>query len=270
MKVDRQTWEKSARFEHQFWLQVLGDHARFFLDTLASKETKEIDAAKRYKEGFDGLLQQARGNADLTKLTAAAEEMATSIRDFKLHMIRRHLTGKISIHLSPTFLNHMVNEVEEYLGILKYLKTEQMPPLYHELHYHMVWLPDAAGHAGAISDTMDAVEKDIKARSKEYSVHFEQFYIKAVELAGYLRTNLKEFPALKRMNQEVKMEIMLFRKFLKEIEELELSHEVLGTFSALMADHMAREECYYLTKVAMASQTTEPGCNPAKPRVEEN
>lgn len=189
--------------------------------------------------------------------------MATSIRDFKLHMIRRHLTGKISIHLSPTFLNHMVNEVEEYLEILKYLKTEQMPPLYHELHYHMVWLPDAAGHAGAISDTMDAVEKDIKARSKEYSVHFEQFYIKAVELAGYLRTNLKEFPALKRMNQEVKMEIMLFRKFLKEIEELELSHEVLGTFSALMADHMAREECYYLTKVAMASQTTEPGRNPA-------
>lgn len=34
----------------------------------------------------------------------------------------------------------------------------------------------------------------------------------------------------------------LFRTFLNELEEMELSAEVLETLSASMADHMAREE----------------------------
>lgn len=34
---------------------------------------------------------------------------------------------------------------------------------------------------------------------------------------------------------------------------MELSAEVLGTFPASMADHMWREEQYYLTKLAQAS-----------------
>ena len=42
----------------------------------------------------------------------------------------------------------------------------------------------------------------------------------------------------------------LFKCFLHELEELELSAQALGTFSPLMADHMSREECYYLMKLA--------------------
>lgn len=158
--MDRQTWEDSARFEHGFWLQILGDHARFLMDSLAPKETKEVETARQYKKAFDQLLEQSKGNTDLKILTANAAGMASSIREFKLHILKRQMDGKIAIHLSPTFINHMVNEVEEYIGILNFLKSEQMPPLYHELHYHMVWLPDASGHAGAISDTLDAVEKE--------------------------------------------------------------------------------------------------------------
>ena len=162
----------------------------------------------------------------------------------------------------------MVNEVEEYIRVLEYLKKGETPPIFHELHHHLVWLLDAAGHAGAIDSNMDRIEKKIKEKSAEYTKNFENFYLKAVELAGYLRANVTSFPALDKFNQDVTLEMKLFMGFLGEIEELELSKQALGTFAALMADHMSREECYYLTKVAQATNHSAPNCDPGKPRVE--
>jgi hypothetical protein len=70
------------------------------------------------------------------------------------------------------------------------------------------------------------------------------------------------------MNKEVKLEIELFRGFLSEIEEMGLTKQMLSTFSPLMADHMLREECYYLMKVAQSTNTNKPDCDPTKPRLE--
>nr|WP_270584436.1 sigma-54-dependent Fis family transcriptional regulator [Bacillus smithii] len=39
-------FEKAAKFEHGFWLQILGDHARFIHDSLAPQEKKEIEGAR--------------------------------------------------------------------------------------------------------------------------------------------------------------------------------------------------------------------------------
>ncbi len=41
---------------------------------------------------------------------------------FKLNIIQKQLEGKITIHFTPTFINHMVNEVEEYITVLEFLK----------------------------------------------------------------------------------------------------------------------------------------------------
>ena len=112
-----------------------------------------------------------------------------------------------------------------------------------------MWLNDASGHAGTINDNLDGVEKRLKEKSHRFTQHFDQFHLKALELTGYLRTNLQTFPALNRFNDDVEVEMKLFKGFLLELEELELSAEVLGTFTASMADHMAREEQYYLTKL---------------------
>ncbi|MDN3019344.1 DUF2935 domain-containing protein [Paenibacillus sp. BSR1-1] len=261
-------FEKTARFEHRFWLQILGDHSRFILEALAPVEKEEIEKAEAFIQTFDMLLGQAK-TAEVVQLTANAETEVLKLREFKFSLIKRHLIGRIKIHLSPTFLNHMVNELEEYLRILSHLKTGKLPPVYHELHHHLVWLLDAAGHAGAISSNLDGVEKRLKDKSNLYTKHFEDFYLKAVELAGYLRTNITTFPALDKMNSDAVLEIKLFQNFLHEIEELELSAQALGTFSPLMADHMSREECYYLMKLAESTNTEMPNCDPAKPRLKE-
>jgi hypothetical protein len=263
------TYQNAARFEHRFWLQVLGDHGRFIREALAPSEKKNIETATYFINTFDQLLENV-DTTDLLQLSHRANEEAKRIRTFKLELIKGLLIGKVKILFTPSFINHMVNEVEEYIRVLEYLKKSEIPPVFHELHHHLVWLLDAAGHAGAISSNLDRTEKKLKNKSDKYMKHFEDFYLKAVEMAGYLRTNLSAFPALERMNTEVSLEMKLFMGFLEELEEMELSEQVLGSFAALMADHMYREECYYLNKVAESTGNQGPNCDPGKPRIKSN
>nr|WP_275983748.1 DUF2935 domain-containing protein [Paenibacillus hamazuiensis] len=260
---------ESALFEHRFWLQVLGDHARFILNALPVKEQAEAARAAGFIEAFDRLLEAARGSApDIARLNRAAYEKAGEIRAFKLHLLRRHLTEQFDFNLPPTFVNHMVNEVEEYLRVLGALVAGELPPLYHETHHHIVWLVDAVGHAASIAGSLDFTEKRLIEMSQTFEKHFQDFYFKAVELAGYLRAQIGKFPALSRFNKEVELEMVLFMQFLGELEEMDLKLELLGTLSPLMADHMYREECYYLTKLSLVSEIKAPACDPGKPRVE--
>ncbi|GAA0454259.1 DUF2935 domain-containing protein [Alkalibacillus silvisoli] len=260
----------SAKFEHLFWLQVLGDHAIFIRDSLSPTEEEDIQIAEQLIERFNELIDRSRRlrEGQVIPFTHEAAEATERMQSYKLSIITRQLVGDISIHLSPTFLNHMVNELQEYQHVMKYLSEGQSPPIFHELHHHLVWLLDASGHAGAINDELDAVENRLKEKSDDFKKHFDQFYIKAVELTGYLRTNVESFPALDRFNSDVEVELNLFRTFLSEIEEMELSKTVLSTFSELMADHMYREECYYLMKLAESSNTNMPDCDPTASRVD--
>ncbi len=149
--------EKTARFEHRFWLQILGDHARFIHESLASVELENIEVAWDFIQIFDTLLEKVN-KEEIAGLSIEAEEEALRLREFKLSLIKSHLVGKIKIHLSPSFINHMVNELDEYLKLLQDFNSNQTPPVFHELHHHLIWLLDAAGHAGAISSNMDDVE----------------------------------------------------------------------------------------------------------------
>ncbi|MCK0472769.1 DUF2935 domain-containing protein [Halalkalibacter sp. APA_J-10(15)] len=261
------SFEQIAAFENGFWLQVLGDHARFIHDALAPSEEEKITEALYYIDAFDQLLENVNREDPIILSQVTAEEVE-KLRRFKLSIIEQHLVGEIKIDLGPTFLNHMVNELDEYLMILDYLKKGESPPMFHELHHHLVWLLDAAGHAGAITDNMDRIEKNIRDKSGAFTKEFEEFYLKAVELKGFLRTNLSTFPALDRFNHDVALEMHLFQSFVDEIEELELSKQALGTFAPLMADHMMREQCYYLIKLAESTDIEDPNCDPTKPRLE--
>lgn len=261
-------WENKARFEHSFWLQILGDHSRFILEALAPAEKDSIQRAEELIRNFDLLLGKVQSE-DPFKLSEMAENETKKLREFKLRILKRHLAGKIKIYLSPSFLNHMLNELEEYERLISYFAEKQIPPVFHEVHHHLVWLLDATGHADAITGNLDLAERQLKEKSHQYTKQFEAYYLKAEEMAGYLRTNLSTFPSLEKFNTDVALEMKLFQNFLHEIEELRLHQQALGTFSPLMADHMYREECYYLTKLAESANIEKPGCDPAKPRLTE-
>lgn len=261
---------KEALFEHRFWLQILGDHSRFIYHTLSPSEIEKIQRAAYFIISFDELLMEARRNLnadEVMELTQRANIQANNIREFKLELLREHLVGNIIIQLSPTFLNHTVNEVEEYLRTIQFLLVNKIPTA-HPIHYHHLWLKDATGHAAAIYCELDEVEKELRNISNEFIMNFSDLYNKADEFSGYLRTCLQDFPALHRLNNQVDNKMKLFMGFLNEVLELRLSKRAVGTLMPLIPDHMFREECYYLIKLAQVTELNMPDCDPTRPRIE--
>lgn len=262
-------YEQEVLFENRFWLQVLGDHARFIFNALSPSETERIHKSIYFIKAFDELLSISRKPLDekrMQDLNKKALDYAKEIRVFKLSLIKEHLVGDIAIELPPTFLNHMVNEVEEYIYVLNEL-IEGKIPAQHPLHYHEIWLPDAAGHAGAIQCGLDSTENELRKESKQFARIFDELFIKAFEYKGFLRTGLDAFPALTRFNLQVDEKIKFFMKFLTEIQKLRSKKMALGTISVLIANHMFREECYYLIKLSRVSEVSAPDCDPTAPRI---
>lgn len=257
-------------FEHRFWLQILGDHSRFIYNALTPKEANDIQVAYHFITGFDQLLNQARlpdaGN-NLEQLNKQAYELTLQLQKFKLSVLDRLLIRQIQIGLSPTFVNHMLNELEEYLRILVSLLAGKGVPVFAALHHDLLWLPDAGGHAASIASDLDAVEKRLIHKSELFEQHFNEFYLKAIELSGYTRTMRANFPALAKFHNDVNMEMSIFMAFLTELETIDLSAELLSRLNPLVPDHMYREECYYLSKLAQSGAITSHDCDPTKPRV---
>ncbi len=261
---------QDALFEHRFWLQILGDHARFIYNALSPVEQKDAEVAKQYMVYYDQLLDKARHNLDqsqLMELNKEAKQITINLRSFKLNLLERLLVGKVVLGLTPTFINHMVNELNEYVSILDELLQNHPVPRYNSLHYDLIWLLDAAGHAAAIAMELDAVEKRLIQKSEVFEKHFTDFYLKAIELTGYMQKLNKQFPAIGKFHKDVNVEMAIFMAFLKEVEALELSHELLSRLNPLVPDHMYREECYYLMKLAQSGDIQPPHCNPAQPRL---
>lgn len=262
-------YRDSALFEHRFWLQIMGDHARFIMNALAPSESEAIRQAALFRDSFDRQLENVRsmpGDSELSEVNRLAYQQTGEFRTFKLQLLQRHLTSHIGYGHPPSFVNHMLNELEEYMRVLNALLAGQPAPLFHPVHHHLLWLLDGYGHAATIAAAMDFVETAEIAAGRHFAEKFSHLYLKAVEMAGYLRTQVDRFPALSRFNKQAELEILLFQKFLIELEEMDMTSELLGSLTPLMADHMYREECYYLTKLSDVSEVVRPDCDPGKPR----
>jgi hypothetical protein len=257
--------------EHQFWLQIMGDHARFIFLSLAPNEVEYLQRSQDFIVYYDQLLDQANKVTDIEKLALIGKQafqLSMQLRDFMLLLLSLTLSSDIKIHLTSSFLNDMINELEEYITILHSLDSNSSI-IYHPMHYHLLWLADAIGHATYISANLDFVEKDMIDKSNYYELQFTDLHVKAVMMNGYLRTQLDNFPSLNRLNKQVETIINSFKDFLEELRDKRINGQLLGTLFPLMADHMAREACYYLWKLSQtAGLTMRPGCNPASPRIE--
>lgn len=260
-----------ALTEHRFWLQIMGDHARFIFYSFSPTETEFILAAQEFILLLDQLLQQANKpltETELQELNQKAYEATYKLREFKLMLLSHSLQTGLKSQLSSTFINGMINELEEYLLIMNSIMNGQNP-LFHPLHYHMLWLTDAAHHAATLSSTLDMIEKGLLEQAFRYEIQFNDLYLKSLTLNGYLRTQLFTFPTLERLNEQGNHLINDFLEFLENLRDQRMDGKVLGSLMPLMIDHMVREECYYLWKL---SQTTDnvkkPECDPTRPRLE--
>lgn len=262
---------EAALSEHRFWLQIMGDHSRFIFFSLAPTESEYILTAQEFIILFDQLLEQSHKQLsiiELKELNRKSYEATYRLREFKIELLSMSLTSDLKSHLPPSFYNGMLNELEEYLFILNSLMNGQIS-IMHPLHYHMLWLTDAVNHAASIKSELDFIEKDLAFYADKYEIMFQDLDTKALTMNGYLRTGLSNFPALERLNEQCGAEINDFMEFLGTIRDQRMDGKILGTLMPLMADHMFREECYYLQMLSQSTKNIrKPDCAPTSPRLE--
>ena len=257
--------------ENKYWLQTMGDHAMIIHDALSPNETEEIQTARGLIAQFDGLLQAARSNIsdDQSKeLNRRALKAAQDIRRYILHILTRQLTDHIELIFSSALLNHMLNEIDEYIYILNMYQND-MPVNFHPLHLHLVYLLDALGHTTIIQNYVSFPFRDVREEAARYEHDFMILYNKAVEYTGYLRTDLKDFKALDQLNNDIYEKLRVFAEFSVDLMLKIRERSVLGPLNVLFLDHMYREECYYLMQLSSVTKSPRPVCDPATPRMTE-
>ncbi len=265
--------EYNFRFELVFWLQVMGDHARFIKASLRSGDNNLVMISTNFVQLFDKMLDKVRHGNELATGRDLADEITAgviSFREFKRELLSDRLRNLPVTSLTPTFYNHMLNELEQFLAILSIGPSEGTAKE-NILGEHLLWSLDAAGHATVLAGDLDKVEYRLRAEAELFLTRFDGLYLKAVELVGYYRSNPSAVQSvLGAYNLEVVKAMQDFIGYLEELKEGLLKDKVLSRLSPLIPDHMYREGCYYLHKVAR-TQTgiSKPECDPGRSRVTE-
>lgn len=292
--ADSQGGVVAALRETWFWSGVFRDHATFIQENLGPQEAEAVRWAQGFQQLFarvNGEVEQAARSAGISGPTgsyAAAGRPATSplaglqgpelqqyanvaiqaagsivnglysLRGFKEQLLQQKLDCQINLNLQPTLIAHMIVEADEaYRTLHRAHETEQTPLALEALAHHLVWLPDAAGHAAALHAGLDGVEKSLLESTEGFKELFDGMQIRALELYSMLRVAPRMVAALRRLNRDSLVRMNTFRSFLEELREHLQGCAVLGNLTPLLADHMAREELYYMEKVLQIEQATE-------------
>jgi hypothetical protein len=226
-------------FENKFFLQILGDHARFIHKSLSPTEEELIEDTIYARDAADELLERARGNRSINNI----DDFLGSINDLKTEVASRLLTGEIDINMDATFVNHMRNELDEYRKILDGVEPVNTIPV------HKLWLLDAAGHSDALICRLDPTEELRRKRLKKLKKHFDKLFHQTLEFEGFQRF-VDEWPAISALDEKSETHIRLFINDLEELFEGRQAKTILGIFPILMPDHMIREENYYLFNIS--------------------
>lgn len=266
--------ENNLSFELIFWLQIMGDHARFIKASLLAGDNNLAMIAVNFIQLFDKLLDKVRQGDDYEAEGDLVGEITAgviSLREFKRELLSGRLRNLPVTSLTPTFYNHMLNELEQFLSLLT-IGTPEGLVKENVLGAHLLWSLDASGHAAALASDLDKVEYGLRAEAELFLTRFDELYIKAVELTGYYRSNPPAAqPVLETFNFEMVKAIQDSLGYLEELKEKILKDRVLSRLSPLIPDHMYREECYYLHKIAkFQTGIPKPDCDPGRPRVEQS
>lgn len=239
------------RIDLLFWTDILSDHAKFQINALSSKEEKYIAEAKNFKELFKKYneLITSGQNIDMRVL----ENDTAKFIAFKKKIIYELLNHNIAINFSPSFVNHMVNEANEFLDMLHSgtcaEKTEE-PPLYIK-----IWLADASGHASTLSSFMDLAEVPLIHQAELFKELFDKLGKKASEI-DMIQKNLGIGVDIRLLTSETVEILQEFIDFSRKIGELLDNKKIMaiGTLSSDITSHFIKEHKYFIDKLKTCIQ----------------
>lgn len=258
--------------DNRFWLQVMGDYARFIITGLPSYDTEFLNRAQQFKTLFDGLLKRARStltDQQLQALNQEAYQATQDLRRFVLEIIRKIITQETDIiaNLSPEVLNHMVNDTEIYLtNLAAYLRDASARV--NSTQVTLDWLFNIYTTCKFIGDNLSIAFFRERSRAEAFQTQFLNLYLKAFLLNGFRRTGLQTFPSLIQANDEIQEIMQEYATFVVDLIRLKADKKIIGSISTLFLDNTYRQLCYYMTQLSEVSTFKPPLCDPASPRKE--
>ncbi len=227
-----------------FWLGILRDHTIFIYNSLGPSEKEAARRAESLRYIFENLMKNPGG--------AAAGDAARATRElimFKTNLLARCLHCQVVIHLNPSDLNVMINEALEFFRILG-----ELPPLSQDraarlLHLMRLWIPDAATHSAMLYRVLDPDEHKLLQELQNYEWNFNLMFLKTILKTQMYEKLAADFPSLYEMIPEARQSVESHIVLLNAMERRLESCTVENTGSPLMADHMLREERYFLNQL---------------------
>jgi hypothetical protein len=152
-----------------FWVTVMRDHTDFFLRGLSGKEEELIKNTEYFKDSWNSIENELSKIMDKT-IQSLSPTLINNIYstlvdfiNFKEYLLKQSLICKIEINIPPTFLNHTINEANEFYRELDILHTNtRLNATEENTHLHKIWLLDNYGHADSIDFGLDFSEKELK------------------------------------------------------------------------------------------------------------
>ncbi|CAH6419326.1 Domain of unknown function (DUF2935)-containing protein [uncultured virus] len=243
-------------FDHyRIWIRILQDHMKFIVKrSEVYKHTANtfLDILTRLKE------EVITGVANFDQFNSRIIEIVENIRNFKRQILADLLGRPPQVLLPPTFLSHMLNELEKFRFMIYFIKVNKEFPPVNSLNEHELWLLDIAGHLGGIKDNLDAVEKLLRKRLYKQQKIFMALHNKALEFIGYVKHNVVGGYHLDRLDTQSIEATIVYLNLVKEILDLREGNLALGTIDREMLLHMILEEIYYLKILNMRIQNYDP------------
>lgn len=225
--------------ETEFWITVVHDHLTFMKESLRGKQDKKLEQLLREATSLSN-------GGDIRNVL----DLCKRVKQVKLDLLNKVLVSTNVSTLTPTFISHMINEIDEGISILSCIdEIGSCPQENTALHLHKLWLLDAKGHAITVASLLDPTETSKIKEALKFGEQFDYLFSRCLEFIGFLRAAPKGFPRIKDLNNEADMAMNLFVGLLKELE----MNGVLGSLTKLMVNHMIMEEEYYLKKLVKFS-----------------
>ena len=229
-----------------FGVERLLDHNQFILDKLVvdllpgeernlgfEVQQRAIELKDELITALSKILSNDYDPKKIINLILDVITLKEELLSFKL------IPDKIKLNLPPTFINHMINEAEEFLRT-----AERKPHTIKDMKFHKLWSVDAEGHAEAVHDNLDPID----FRKKLVKKHIKDLRMlakKAIELTTYQKRVALPKDLREKFIEEAVLLINDFAEFL----EVFTDKPPLGTVELALIDHMIREESYYLWEV---------------------
>ncbi|WP_123039471.1 DUF2935 domain-containing protein [Cohnella candidum] len=260
--------------EHRFWIEVLQDHAYFVFEALSPADTKPIAAAAAYIQEFGAKLEELQrlnpqlgpAEPDMIRFARSVQPLSNGYYRFEGQLQALRLQNRITLDLSPTYLNGTLSENAEYDRLLASYAAGVQPEPLPQTDLVDLWLEDQLGHASLLLNYIDVAEVGWIERIREYVQTFAALMVKQRQIKRYLRFVEPGFPVEKQFAVEIITAVNGFAELVRQVVALYLTDRVSNKFTLRFVEHHFPETCYFLRKMTLyAPEVPVAPCSLTKP-----